>query len=85
MFHDENFLYLKIPKAMGNALIKSIIQAAISCKNDTRSNTSRKEMAAYILLQFANEIGNTPAITTENIAILNSVFDSQKETESNDG
>lgn len=74
MLNDDNFIYLKIPKPMGSALIKAIIQSSISCKHDKRSDPARLEMTEYLLLQFANEISNTEKMTDEQSVLINQVF-----------
>jgi hypothetical protein len=74
MLHDDNFIYLKIPKPMGSALIKAIIQSTISCKHDQRSDSERLKMTEYLLLQFANEISNTEKMTNDQLSLINQVF-----------
>ena len=72
---DEYFIYAKIPKTMASALIKSHIQALLSCKHDQRSNPARLDVAEYIMLQLSNELGNAEKMTDEQWATLNSVFE----------
>ena len=77
---DDQNLYIKFPKAMGSAIIKAIIQSIISLKYDQRSDPQRLDAAEFILLQLANEIGNTEKITEEKANVINYVFEpSQKE------
>ena len=84
MLNDDKFLYIKIPKALGSALIKAILQAAISCKHDSRSSPKRLDSAEYILLQFANELGNSDKIGDGSATILSSVFESEENSTSED-
>jgi len=79
MLGDDNFLYLKIPRAMGGALVKGLVQATISCKHDSRSSPERIEATQYILLQFANELLNPDKLNSEGAAVLNTVFEATPE------
>jgi len=79
MINDEDFIYWKFPKAMGSALIKSVIQATISCKHDQRSDPDKVDVAEYILLQLANEIGSSTKATDEQVELLEKVFNQSGE------
>ena len=74
MLNDDNFLYLKIPRAMGYSLVKAIVQGLICCKHDVRSSPDRVKATEYLLLQFANEIMNTERVASEGADLLNRVF-----------
>ena len=75
MFNDDDYMYFKLPKAMGSALIKACIQSSISMTYDQRSNPDRLNAAKFILLNFANEVGNTERIDSSKASVLNSVFE----------
>ena len=84
MLHDDNFIYMKIPKLMGSALIKSVIQAIISCKYDNRSDPQRLDATEFILLQHINELANTEKITETQASILNHIFEPPQKEETNE-
>jgi len=84
MLRSEDSVYIKIPRVASGILVKSIIQAVISCKNDKRSHPDRLDMTEYVLLQFANELTNTEEVAPGDAKILDSILDESAEEPSDD-